>query len=180
MREIFKLTWRLLVIALVAGLALGATNELTKGPIREQVAAAADAARILVLPDAEHFELVSEGEGGCDNAFMGLSGSNTVGFTAQATANGYGGKIEVIIGVDLNGIVTGINVGGAGFSETSGLGSKVRNEEFKAQFKGGHGVFGTNGAGDTSVDAVTGATTSSAAVVSAVNTAYAYLLELMA
>ena len=43
MREIFKLTWRLLVIAVVAAFALGATNELTKGPIREQVAAAADA-----------------------------------------------------------------------------------------------------------------------------------------
>ena len=53
----------LCVIALVAGAALGTTNALTKGPIAEQAARAAEAARAAVLPAAERFEQVEVAEG---------------------------------------------------------------------------------------------------------------------
>jgi Na+-translocating ferredoxin:NAD+ oxidoreductase RnfG subunit len=53
---------KLFAIAAVAGLALGATNALTEGPIHEQEIVAADAARREVLPGADSFtELTAAG-----------------------------------------------------------------------------------------------------------------------
>ena len=49
MREILKLGGKLLLLTAVAGLALGLTNAITKGPIEEQAVAAANAARQTVL-----------------------------------------------------------------------------------------------------------------------------------
>ena len=60
MREILKLGGKLLLLTAVAGLALGLTNAITKGPIAEQAIAAANAARKAVLSDAATFEPVME------------------------------------------------------------------------------------------------------------------------
>ena len=45
MREIVKLGWKLLLLAAVAGLALGMTNAVTKDAIEEQSIAEANRAR---------------------------------------------------------------------------------------------------------------------------------------
>jgi len=122
-----------------------------------------------------------------------------VGYVAQATVKGYGGEIEVIMGVDTAGVITGVSVGGPNFSETMGLGAKVRNEDFTSQFIGQKGPITLGGqataTGDETtnatskptvvlpdaseaggyVDAVTSATVSSRAVINAVNTIYEFV-----
>lgn len=122
----------LCVIALVAGAALGTTNALTKGPIAEQAARAAEAARAAVLPAAERFEQVEVAEGApVDNCYQGVDASgNAVGYVAQVTVTGFGGPIEVTVGVNAEGELTGIQCGGSGFSETAGLGAKVKETRF--------------------------------------------------
>lgn len=182
MRELWKLAWKLLLIAAVAGLALGSTNAMTQAPIQGRIETSANAARGSVLPAATDFKLLSEGEGGCDDTYSGLADGETVGYTARVTARGYGGEIEVIVGTDMQGVVTGVNVGGVDFAETAGLGIKTKDAAFRDQFVGKKGPFvisKTAGEIGEPIDAVSGTTISSSAVVSAVNTACERLLGLI-
>jgi len=174
MREIWKLTWKLLLIALVAGGALGLTNELTRGPIAEQTAQAAVAARQQVLAQATEFELIAENENGCDNIYRGTANGQPAGYTAQVTVRGYGGPIEVVVGVDEAGTITGVSVGGSSFAETAGLGEKTKSAAFRDQYAGKTAPLTVDKAGKgADIDAVSGATISSRAVTDAVNTACA-------
>lgn len=175
MREIWKLAWKLLLIAAVAGLSLGFTNALTEGPIAEQQKIEANAARLRVLPTAVDFELVSEKESGIDDAYAGKANGETVGYTAKITTKGYGGPIEVTVGMNLEGTITGISVGGANFAETAGLGAKTKDAAFTDQFRDHDAPVTLN----QDVQAVTGATISSKAVTDAVNSACEYLSALM-
>ncbi len=174
MRDTFILGFKLLLITLVAGLALGFTNEVTKGPIAEEALRKAEEARRTVLPAAEAFERLEQPDG-VDSAYVGLKGGDKAGYTATVTVKGYGGPIEVTVGMDLNGVVTGVNVGGSGFAETAGLGAKTKEPWFTEQFSGVEPpvVLGEN------VDAITAATISSRAVASGVNAAAEYMLSLI-
>jgi len=175
MREIWKLAWKLLVITAVAGFALGITNELTKDIIAAQAPSAFEEAAV-VMPEAASFEIVSEGEGGLDQVFCAYDASgSTIGYVGTITTRGYGGEIVINVGLDLNGVITGINVGGENFNETVGLGAKVKEPEFMAQFAGTQPPLTLN----VDVAAVTAATISSNAVTNAVNDASAYLAGLM-
>ncbi len=174
MRKIITLGLKLLLIAAVAGLALGFTNAITKGPIDEQTIAAANAARESVLPGVDNFEQIQTEEG-IDNAYIAYKGGDIAGYTAQITTQGYGGEIEIMVGMDSSGAITGINVGGSNFSETAGLGAKVKNDDFKDQFRGLMPPVVLN----EDIDAVTAATISSRAVTDAVNRVCDFLIGLL-
>lgn len=167
----------LCVIALVAGLLLGATNMFTAQEIAAQEIAAADQARKIVLPSADAFEELPLTGDSVDYCYKGTSGGETAGHVCQVTVKGYGGEIEVTVGIDNEGTVTGISVGGANFSETAGLGAKTKDAEFMDQFAGMVPPLAVQKDGGD-VDAVTGATRSSRAVTSAVNTAAEYVAAL--
>lgn len=164
MRETGTLIWKLLVIALIAGLALGVVYAVTKEPIARQEVEAADAARRTVLPGADTFTLEDGGEiyAGCD-----ASGA-VVGYTLSGVCKGYGGEIEVTVGVDTAGVITGVNVGGSSFSETAGLGAETKKPKFTEQFIGMNGDIAIQKDGGQ-VQAVSSATISSRAVTNAVN-----------
>lgn len=166
---------RLALIALVAGLLLGLTNELTAPIIAAQAEAQAPGARQIALPQADAFEEIAAGAG-LDSCLKGTSGGALVGYVGQATVKGYGGPIEVTLGVDTAGVITGISVGGANFAETTGLGAKVQEPAFTDQFAGLQGPLVLS----KDVDAVTSATISSTAVVTGVNTIYEALKALPA
>ena len=136
MREILEPAWKLFIIALVAGLVLSLTNAATKDAIAAQQRVESEAAKF-VLTSAETFELVNEGEGGMDNVYRGFNSSgDMVGLVGTITTNGYGGKIEVTVGLAASGEVTGISVGGPNFNETVNLGAKVKEPAFTDQFAG--------------------------------------------
>ncbi len=176
MRNIVNLAWKLLLIAAVAGLALGVVNAFTVEPIAEQTRIKANAARASVLPEADAFALYSENTGGCLEAYVGTSGGETVGYTAVvATKEGYGNEFEVTVGMTLDGKISGISIGGANFSETPGLGARIKEADFTEQFRGLAAPL-TLG---TDIDAVTSATRSSRAATNAVNAACEYLKTLL-
>lgn len=166
--------WAVLcIVALIAGGLLGYTNQLTADKIEEQTLAAADAARKSVLPDAEAFEQLELAEGApVDNCYAGMAGGEAIGYTAQITVKGYGGPIEITVGVDMDGVLTGISVGGSGFAETAGLGAKTKEAAFTSQFSKG---LSAPVQLKEDVNAVSGATISSSAVVSGVNKAAEYI-----
>lgn len=111
------------------------------------------------------------------------------GFVIETVTYGYADEITMLIGVSKEGRVTGLVVREA--HETFGLGNQVLTDHvFLSQFLNGSGEFAvaTNGAdafsgatgtaaSDTAaeVDAITGATVTSKAVVRCVNSAVAYV-----
>lgn len=113
------------------------------------------------------------------------------GFVIETVTYGYAGEITMYVGVNLDGRVTGLVV--RDLSETFGLGAEALTDvNFLAQFLNATGRFevvtasadafsGATGTeseadGDTvEVDALTGATVTSKAVVRAINSAVAYV-----
>lgn len=168
----------LAIIAIAAGMLLGLTNELTAKQIEEQTLLKADEARRSVLPDAVEFSEVPLAAGApVDNCYEGKAGDVIVGYTAQVTAKGYGGEIEVIVGMSGEGVITGVNVGGPSFSETAGLGAKAKEPAFTEQFRGITPPVAAGG----NIDGLTGATITTTAVTGAVNTGVEYIrAELLA
>jgi RnfABCDGE-type electron transport complex G subunit len=132
-----------------------------------QQAATEDSPQRAVLGAAETFAPVEVGaDSGIDSCYEGKAGGETVGYVAQVTVKGYGGPIELMVGMDLNGVLTGVSVGGAQFSETPGLGAKAQESAFTDQFAG---LKTPVGEGTNTIDAISGATITTGAVVSGVN-----------
>ena len=119
----------LTVISLVAALALGATYNGTKDRIAAQEAEKAVAVRQELLSGAEAFEqIAAEGE---NEVFKGVDAAgNAVGYVSVGTVTGFGGPVEVTVGMDGEGTLTGVRVGGSNFSETAGLGAKSKEPAF--------------------------------------------------
>ncbi len=167
-----KYAWLILcLITVVAAFALSLTNMVTEGPIAEQKLKASNAARVAVFANADAFSEQTLAEGSkLDSVYAAERGGKTVGYVLQATVSGYGGPIEVVLGVDNAGQITGISVGGSAFAETAGLGTRTREPAFTGQFVGLTAVpeLGVN------VDAISGATISSTAVTSAAKRCYQY------
>ncbi len=173
-----KQDWLILgVIAIVAALLLAGTNAITKDKIQMQVLAEQNASRIAALPAAIDFEEIQLAEdAGIDSCYIGKTLDGTVvGYVAQATGKGYGGDIEVMVGVDMTGAITGMTAGGSNFSETAGLGTRVREEAFTSTFVG---LTATPVAGGN-VETLSGATISSKATIGAAAAAYDYIAALL-
>ena len=87
----------------------------------------------------------------------------------SATKKGFAGDVYVEIGLDAEGKIADIVIGDENFAETAGLGAKAQEPEFYEQFigKSGEVTLGTD------IDAISGATITSQAVVDAVNEALA-------
>ena len=141
-----------------------------------------------LLPGSETFEV--EPYAGEDANIRSVHKSD-IGFVVETVTYGYAGNITMLIGVNNEGRVTGLVVEEA--HETFGLGGNaLTDHEFLKQFLNGTGSFEVATAGAdafsgataeaapaegeaTPVDAITGATVTSKAVVRCVNSAVAYV-----
>ncbi len=89
----------------------------------------------------------------------------------NASVLGYGGPVLVQLLLEDNGTIAAMQVGGARFSETEGIGSRVKEDAFTSQFISKTPPLALG----EGIDAIAGATVSSQAVVDAVNTAATYI-----
>ena len=183
----------LTVIAVVAGLALSGVFAGTKDTIADQERAAQAASYKVVCPQAEGFavdEAIDKAVAALDGGVYGSdfgrvsineafvaqdADGNTVGYAISVTtADGFDGNITLAVGIDNEGTVNGISF--TELNETPGMGMRVDEELFKGQFAGRNvSKFTLNKAGgsatDEEIDSVSGASTTSGAVVNAVNAA---------
>ena len=100
-----------------------------------------------------------------------------IGYVINVTSHeGYGGDIEISVGIASDGTVKGIEMLSIG--ETAGLGMKAKDAEFKDQFrdkKVQKFTYTKNGEkGDDKIDAISGATITTNAVTNAVDSALIY------
>lgn len=102
---------------------------------------------------------------------------NVIGYYVQVKGTGFGGDVNLTVGFNKSCEVLGVKILDP-FSETPGLGAKVKESAFLDQYNGKtEGLtLGKNGSGD--VDAIAGATISSTAVTDGVNRAI-YVLPLV-
>ena len=178
---IIKLTVTLLVTCMVVAAALGGVNAITADKIAATNLAKTVEAMKKVAPDATDFSdalpitdemTAAAGSVALDSVYEAQAGGQSVGYAIKVVASGSQGKIEMMVGVDGEGAVTGVSI--VKNSETAGIGSKVMENQNGVldQFVGKSAADGTLVVG-TNVDAITGATVSSKGVTAGVNAALA-------
>lgn len=175
MKDIFKLGSILFLICAVAALLLSVTNNVTEPVIKERNIQANNESRKEVLKEAQEFKQLDNIKANLvEEVYQGLKGDEVVGYTIKTSPKGYGGNVEVMIGISTDGKITGVKVGN--HSETPGLGSKASEPTFKDQFNGKSTekplmVVKGNASNENDVVAISGATITSNAVTSGVNAA---------
>jgi len=171
MRDIVRLVVVLTLVCIVAAVALAKVYDFTKGPIAEQRRLARLKAVEAVLPEHENHPdqdiiEVDLRSGEKKMVYLGYSENKLNGLAFEIrNKEGYGGEIVAMLGMDPDGAIYGVEIVRHG--ETPGLGAKITNPEFRAQFKG-KSLANTNfmlkkDGGD--LDQVTGATISPRAIV---------------
>ena len=139
MKEIFRLCFVLTVIAAVSAGVLAFVSQKTKEPIEKSLLEEKMSAVRSVLPpfdnEPDKDTLVVKEDDAEVMFYRGRKDGKVVGaaFTVVAP-NGYSGEIQIMVGVDTDGIVQGIEI--LQHLETPGLGAKIETPDFRQQFKG--------------------------------------------
>lgn len=178
-KDILVPTIALVLICGISTALLATTNEITKEPIAQAEAQSQQDSMMAVSPEGT--ASYNEIDSGDDSVkcFEALDESgNVIAYAISTGAKGYGGTIKVMTGISTeDGSVIAVNVYDNS-DETPGLGAKTSEDKFSGQFGGNSSAANftvskdaDKNPGCTSVDAVTGATISSRAVVKAVNQA---------
>ena len=185
------------LICVLAAFGLAATFRATKGPIAEKIRADQDKAQSSVLSvekgSGAEYRVLNPDEGEVNQVVEARNAAGEViGYAALGEAQGYGGKVRVIVGMDPSGEqILGVQV--VVQNETPGLGTRIAEvksdktwlglltgksgsgepettSEFLKQFRGRTSEqIHLGGEGD--IQAITGATISSTAAADAVRDA---------
>ncbi|MCX7841479.1 MAG: RnfABCDGE type electron transport complex subunit G [Clostridia bacterium] len=180
MRDMMKPAIVLLIICLIVGLSLAAVNSVTKDVIKDRAAKDAEDKRKEVMQQAEGFEKLegwkdkAEGAALVKEAYKALISGKTAGFVFNVSPKGYAGNIEITVGINTEGKITGVKIGE--HKETPGLGSKASEPAFINQFKNKGteqklGVVKKKPSNENEIEAISGATITSRAVTQGVNAA---------
>ena len=185
---IVKDTFALTLITLIAGVLLGLVYNITAEPIAAEQARSKAEAYQAVFQDADSFEVVADAQvpelesyldengytaDNIDEVMQAVDASgNSLGYAFTVTSSqGYGGDIQLAMGIQSDGTVNGISF--LSISETAGLGMKADTDDFKNQYAGKQVEkfeYTKSGATqDNQVDAISGATITTNAVTYAVN-----------
>lgn len=180
-KEIIVPAVSLFLICVVVTALLALTNAVTAPKIDALAVETQEASKKQVLSSASSFseEKQIEKDGVSYTYYDGLDSDGSVmGYVFVTSAKGYGGDISVMVGVLGDGTVAGVNI--LSINETAGLGMNAKNQSFLDQFLGKSGEIGVakNNPSDTEIQALTGATITSSAMATAVNTALSLYAEI--
>ena len=151
---------RLLVICLVVAAVVSLVNEVTKkryAELQEQEKANAMAA----IFGAETLTYTDLGNG----VYALKQGDEPLGYCVESTTAGFGGDMTLMVGFNSDLAVVGVQI--LSHSETPGLGAKVNDAGYLSQYGGKTGDLALG----EDIDAISGATISSKAVLAGVNEA---------
>jgi len=182
-RDIIKPAATLFFVCIIVSLCLAFTYSVTKSKIEERATQDALAARKEVLTMADSFEKINNIEELIQQnpdftlvkeAYKGIKDRKVQGYVFSLESKGYGGIINITVGINSKGESSGIIIGQN--SETPGLGSKAKEAPFKSQLtnikpEGPLTVIKGKKSKPEEVEAISGATITSKAVVKAVQAA---------
>ena len=163
---IAKVGLSLFVICTIVALLLAVVNGLTKDKIAEnnnlkmQETIASIFGEGIELQDTD-----VEIKDSVNAVYTVTKDGTEIGYAVYVTPQGFKAPIEMMVGINPDGSVMDVKI--ISLSETPGLGSKVEENDFIGQYKGGLGEFTVKG----NITPVAGATISSTAVTTGVNDA---------
>lgn len=172
----------LTVVCLFSGLSLVYVNQYAEPLIKVNAEKATQEAIFKVLSGAEGVEKIEHSE---RIIFKGLDNEGKlIGYAFVAEGSGYQGVIKIMVGIEpeLNQLV-GIDI--LESVETPGLGAKITGDDFKGQFKDIlvapqiDYIKGKKPENPNEIQAITGATVSSRAVVNILNTTIREIKEII-
>lgn len=192
MKNTIKDALILFAITLVAGLLLGVVYDITKEPIAAQKEKSKTQACQNVFETASSFEAYENFDMGAASAVLaeaGITGADideimyakdasgsVLGYVITVTDHeGYGGDIQFSMGVTNEGVLNGISL--LSISETAGLGMKAGDvlvPQFVNKQVERFTVTKSGSTDDSQIDAISGATITSNAIVNGVNGGLAY------
>ncbi len=149
------------VICFISSVLLAFTNSITAPIIEANEIETANEIRQSLLPEADSFTEINISVEGVIAAYVA---DNGVGYVITASSKGYGGDVPVMVAFNPEGEILAVEF--LSNSETPGLGQKILQSSFGAQFSGLSGTLTID-----DIDAISGATISSKAALSAVNAA---------
>ena len=167
---VLRLAGTLLLITAVVAAALAGVNAVTAPVIAELNAAATQEAISAVLPGGFDSEVAdyADATGLVSKVYQGANG-----YAVEVGPSGFDNTITMMVGVDNEGKVLGISI--VSHTETAGLGAVAdadtpKGIAFRDQFVGASGSVSVTKDGGT-MDAITGATSTSRAICVGVNAA---------
>lgn len=164
-KSIIITTVILTLICVISAAGLAFTNDLTAERVAGLAKKAEESAMTRIVA-AEKYESATVTVNEVEHTYYKASGEGVNAYIFTNSANGYGGQVKVMTGIDFDGKIIAIEVLSAA-DETPGLGQNVAKLSFWEQFKNLSGETTVGG----NVQAVTGATYSSKAVCECVNEA---------
>ena len=172
-KYILRLTLTLLLITGVVAAALAGVNAITKDAIAANQEKKTQDALAVVLPDVQGLQKV---ELTGDSGVVSEVYSDGESYAVKVLPSGFDGTITMMVGIS-EGKVTGISV--ISHTETPGLGAvaaaqNAKGDAFRSQFVGQEGTLAVG----EQIDAMSGATITSNAVVAGVNAALSYVANL--
>ena len=173
--SILRLTLTLFLICAVVAAALAGINAITAPRIAALKAQKVADAIAAVLPGtAEETTDYVDATGLVQKVWK-----SDAGYAVQVAPAGFGGTVTMMVGVDFEGKVLGIDIVSHG--ETAGLGDvaaadNAKGQAFREQFVGKTGELSVNKDGGE-IDAITSATITSRAVTAGVNAAIGIVVK---
>ena len=163
---VLKICAVLLLITMCVAFLLSFVNAVTKDTIAANEAAKISEALGGIFSEASN-PAASKLEGQFGEVVNGFytvkDGDALIGYYADVSPVGFKGAVNLMVGMDVDGKVVGVEIISHG--ETVGIGDRIQNEEFL------NGFVGKEGALNGSVDTISGATYSSRAVIAGVDAA---------
>ena len=151
-------------VVLISVVALTVTNAITEEPIAEGRRQAIMEMLQTLFPEMDDFNYDEEAE-----RYSVTAGGFLLGQAFMAQGVGYGGSIDILVGLELDSALRGVQI--VSQKETPGLGAKIVEPAFLDQFAGVDGETLALTKDGGMIDAITGATISSSAVVEAIKDA---------
>ncbi|PIE53744.1 MAG: electron transporter RnfG [Dethiosulfovibrio peptidovorans] len=177
--KVLRLGLILCMVTAITGMLLGVVERLTSDAIRMTQEKEKSEALSAVMPKASSFvpvDIELESDSVITEVHEAFHGGESIGLCVVVVPRGYAGPIELLVGLTPKGGVQAIRI--MRQSETPGLGAKAARPSFWKQFDEKEmfplQVVKNSPALPEEIQAISGATITSSAVVSGVNAAVAF------
>ena len=149
----------LAVIVIVSVVLLIAVNSITSSIVESRKREEIKGILENIFPEMSQYELE-------DEVYIIYEDGERAGYAFIARGSGYGGDIDILVGLDNGFGIKGVSI--LSQTETPGVGSRITESLFTDQFKGLSASDIALKSEGGKIDAITGATISSRAVVDAI------------
>ena len=159
-RELYPIIFITLVVLISISL-LAFTDQITEAKREEQRDQRIMEMLSDMFPELSHYELV-------DEIYLIYDDGEILGYAYIAQGKGYGGNIDILVGLENENTIKGINI--VKHTESPGLGARIIEDEYRNQYISLDIADSEMNFDGGQIDSITGATISSKAVADAVRT----------